>query len=52
MSDDLLPTKIIFSCKIQLFVTVKSDQNPYPQWFGSLDPDPVSWRGKKLDADP
>jgi hypothetical protein len=30
----------IFHVKIQLFVTLKSDQDPDPQWSGSLDPDP------------
>jgi hypothetical protein len=32
--------KYIFHVKIQIFVTTKSDQDPDPHWFGSLDPDP------------
>jgi hypothetical protein len=30
----------ILHVKIQLFVTFKSNQDPDPHWFGSLDPDP------------
>jgi hypothetical protein len=29
-----------FHVKIQLFVTAKFDQEPYPDWFCSLEPDP------------
>jgi hypothetical protein len=34
--------KVYFSCKNQLFATLKSDQDPGldPHWFSSLDPDP------------
>jgi hypothetical protein len=42
--------KCIFHVKIQYFVIPKSDQDPYPHWFVSLDPDPH--RGKKLDSYP
>jgi hypothetical protein len=31
--------KNIFLVKIQLFVTAKSDHDPDPHWFESLDPD-------------
>jgi hypothetical protein len=31
--------KVYFSCKIQLFVTAKYDQDPDPHLFGSVDPD-------------
>jgi hypothetical protein len=38
---DLLPTSsTFFHEKIQLFVTLKSYQDPEPQRFGSLDLDP------------
>jgi hypothetical protein len=38
---DLLPTKsIVFDVKINLLVKAKSDQDPDPHWFGSLDPYP------------
>jgi hypothetical protein len=29
-------SKYIFHVKIQLFVTLKSDQDPDPHWFGAL----------------
>ncbi len=31
--------KYNFCVKIKLFVTAKSDQDPDPHWFGSLEPD-------------
>jgi hypothetical protein len=39
---DLLPTlsTYIFHVKILLFSIYKSDQDPYPDWFGFLDLDP------------
>ncbi len=48
----LLRYDIFFDVKIQLFVSLKSDQDPDPDphWFASLDLDP-QW-DKKLDTDP
>ncbi len=43
---------IFFYVQIQLFVTLKSDQDPDPNWFGSLDADPDPHIDKKLDPDP
>ncbi len=42
--------KYIFHVKCQLFLTARSDQDPDPHWFCSLDADP-HW-GKKLYPDP
>ncbi len=33
--------KYLSHVKIQLFMTLKSGQDPDPHWFGSLDPDPL-----------
>jgi hypothetical protein len=41
--------KVYFVLKI-LFVTEKSDHDPDPHWFSSLNPD--QHQGKKLDPDP
>ncbi len=49
---DILPTSTIgtHSCKINLFVTAKSEKDPDPHRFGPLNPAP-HW-GKKLDPVP
>jgi hypothetical protein len=41
--------KVSFSSKNFNLVTAKSDQDPDPHWFGSLNPDPHC--GKQLDPD-
>jgi hypothetical protein len=40
MTNNLRKIYLQYFVKIQLFVTAKSDQDPEPHWFGSLDSDP------------
>jgi hypothetical protein len=41
-----------FQVKIQLFETAKTELDPDPHWFGSLEPDPdPPWFGY-LEPDP